>query len=298
MGKATSFEKRKNRAGYVFLSPWLFATVFLLIYPVVFSFLMSFGNIKSLTSYNMTFAGFENYKEAFVVDDSFLPMLLSTVSTMLIDTPMILIFSLITAVILNRSFKLRSFFRLVFFLPVLLGTGYIMSQLLGQNVQSGSMEIARGMLLPANVQQYLGSTLTRYITDFFNRITLIMWNSGVQIVLFLSGLQGISPSLYEASRIDGASEWEIFWKITLPMTTPILLLNAVYTVISFAFEDNDLLNYIVSQGFEKNKFEYSSAMSWIYFSVVLILLGVIFAVISPFIKKMNNNIAIIHENPV
>ena len=216
-------------------------------------------------------------------------MLLSTVSTMLIDTPMILIFSLITAVILNRSFKLRSFFRLVFFLPVLLGTGYIMSQLLGQNVQSGSMEIARGMLLPANVQQYLGSTLTRYITDFFNRITLIMWNSGVQIVLFLSGLQGISPSLYEASRIDGASEWEIFWKITLPMTTPILLLNAVYTVISFAFEDNDLLNYIVSQGFEKNKFEYSSAMSWIYFSVVLILLGVIFAVISPFIKKMNNN---------
>ncbi len=289
MGKATSFEKRKNRAGYVFLSPWLFATVFLLIYPVVFSFLMSFGNIKSLTSYNMTFAGFENYKEAFVVDDSFLPMLLSTVSTMLIDTPMILIFSLITAVILNRSFKLRSFFRLVFFLPVLLGTGYIMSQLLGQNVQSGSMEIARGMLLPANVQQYLGSTLTRYITDFFNRITLIMWNSGVQIVLFLSGLQGISPSLYEASRIDGASEWEIFWKITLPMTTPILLLNAVYTVISFAFEDNDLLNYIVSQGFEKNKFEYSSAMSWIYFSVVLILLGVIFAVISPFIKKMNNN---------
>lgn len=289
MGKATSFEKRKNRAGYVFLSPWLFATVFLLIYPVVFSFLMSFGNIKSLTSYNMTFAGFENYKEAFVVDDSFLPMLLSTVSTMLIDTPMILIFSLITAVILNRSFKLRSFFRLVFFLPVLLGTGYIMSQLLGQNVQSGSMEIARGMLLPANVQQYLGSTLTRYITDFFNQITLIMWNSGVQIVLFLSGLQGISPSLYEASRIDGASEWEIFWKITLPMTTPILLLNAVYTVISFAFEDNDLLNYIVSQGFEKNKFEYSSAMSWIYFSVVLILLGVIFAVISPFIKKMNNN---------
>lgn len=289
MGKATSFEKRKNRAGYVFLSPWLFATVFLLIYPVVFSFLMSFGNIKSLTSYNMTFAGFENYKEAFVVDDSFLPMLLSTISTMLIDTPMILIFSLITAVILNRSFKLRSFFRLVFFLPVLLGTGYIMSQLLGQNVQSGSMEIARGMLLPANVQQYLGSTLTRYITDFFNRITLIMWNSGVQIVLFLSGLQGISPSLYEASRIDGASEWEIFWKITLPMTTPILLLNAVYTVISFAFEDNDLLNYIVSQGFEKNKFEYSSAMSWIYFSVVLILLGVIFAVISPFIKKMNNN---------
>ena len=289
MGKATSFEKRKNRAGYVFLSPWLFATVFLLIYPVVFSFLMSFGNIKSLTSYNMTFAGFENYKEAFVVDDSFLPLLLDTVSTMLIDTPMILIFSLITAVILNRSFKLRSFFRLVFFLPVLLGTGYIMSQLLGQNVQSGSMEIARGMLLPANVQQYLGSTITKYITDFFNRITLIMWNSGVQIVLFLSGLQGISPSLYEASRIDGASEWEIFWKITLPMTTPILLLNAVYTVISFAFEDNDLLNYIVSQGFEKNKFEYSSAMSWIYFSVVLILLGVIFAVISPFIKKMNNN---------
>ncbi len=289
MRKVTSFEKRRSRAGYIFLSPWLFASVFLLIYPVIYSLILSFGKLEDITEFTVSFAGIENYKEAFVIDDSFLDMLLTTISDMLINTPMIIIFSLLVAIILNRDIKGRGFFRLVFFLPVLLGTGYVMKELLGQDVQSGSMELARGMLLPTNVQEYIGETVTGYVNEFFNRITLIMWKSGVQIVLALSGLQGISESLYEASRIDGASEWEVFWKITLPMITPILLLNAVYTVISFAFEDSDLLNYIVKQAFTENKFEYSSAIGWIYFAVVLVLLGLIFMIINPFIKKMHGN---------
>jgi len=288
MRKVTSFEKRRNRAGYIFLSPWIFATVFLLIYPVIYSLLLSFGKLKDVTSFNLTFVGIENYKEAFVIDDSFLDMLITTISDMLINTPMIIIFSLLVAILINRDIKGRGFFRLVFFLPVLLGTGYVMKELLGQNVQSGSMELARGMLLPPNVQAYIGETVTGYVNEFFNRITLIMWKSGVQIVLALSGLQGISESLYEASRIDGASEWEVFWKITLPMITPILLLNAVYTVISFAFEDNNLLNYIVRQAFSENKFEYSSAIGWIYFAIVLVLLGLIFMIINPFVKRMHD----------
>ena len=289
MRKMSKFERRRSLSGYVFLSPWIFATLFLLVYPVIFSLMLSFGEIKSYITYSVRFVGISNYREAFLVDDRFLPMLLTSITDMLINTPMILVFSLLVAIILNRKIQFRAGFRLIFFLPVLLGSGYIMQQLLGQNVQDGSMEFARGMLLPENVQMYIGATATKYISAFFSRITLVMWKSGVQIILALSGLQGISPSLYESSRIDGASEWEIFWKITLPMITPILLLNAVYTIISFALEDSDLLNYIVSVAFSDNRFEYSSALGWLYFATVLLMIGIVFLILKPFIKRLNEN---------
>lgn len=284
--KKSNYEKRKSRTGYIFLAPWMFATVLLLIYPIIFSLSLSFSEIKNYVTYSLGFIGTENYREAFTVDDSFLPMLLSNLTDMLLNTPMIMVFSLLVAVMLDRDIKAKGVFRLIFFLPVLLGTGYIMKQLLAQNVQNDSMELARGLLLPQSVQTYIGPKVTGYVTEFFNRITLVMWKSGVPIVLTLSGLQVISPSLYEASRIDGASEWEIFWKITLPMITPILLLDAVYIIISYAMDDSSLLNYIVDQAFGKTKFEYAAAMGWIYFVVVLLLLGTVFLILRPFTKRL------------
>lgn len=284
--KKSNYEKRKSRTGYIFLAPWMFATVLLLIYPIIFSLSLSFGEIKNYVTYSLDFIGTENYREAFTVDDSFLPMLLTSITDMLLNTPMIMVFSLLVAVMLDRDIKAKGVFRLIFFLPVLLGTGYIMKQLLAQNVQNDSMELARGLLLPQSVQTYIGPKVTGYVTEFFNRITLVMWKSGVPIVLTLSGLQVISPSLYEASRIDGASEWEIFWKITLPMITPILLLDAVYIIISYAMDDSSLLNYIVDQAFGKTKFEYAAAMGWIYFGVVLLLLGTVFLILRPFTKRL------------
>lgn len=272
----------------MFLAPWMFATVLLLIYPIIFSLSLSFGHINNYITYSLSYVGIENFKEAFVVDDNYLPMLLEALKDMLINTPMILVFSLIVAIILDRDIRFKGLFRLIFFLPVLLGTGYVMEQLLAQDVQGDSMELARGLLLPDTIQSYLGSTVSGYISEFFNRITLVLWKSGVPIILTLSGLQSISLSLYEASRIDGASEWEIFWKITLPMITPILLLDAVYTIISYAMDDSSLLNYIVEQAFSKSKFEYAAAMGWIYFAVVLLLLGVVFLIIRPFTKKLND----------
>ena len=285
--KRTNYEKRKSRTGYIFLAPWMFATVLLLVYPIIFSLSLSFSDIKNYVTYNLDFIGIENYREAFLVDDAFLPMLLNAIADMLINTPMIMIFSLLIAVMLDRDIKCKGIFRLIFFLPVLLGTGYIMKQLLAQNVQNDSMELARGLLLPQSVQTYIGPKITGYVTEFFNRITLVMWKSGVPIVLTLSGLQVISPSLYEASRIDGASEWEIFWKITLPMITPILLLDAVYIIISYAMDESTLLNYIVWQAFNKTKFEYAAAMGWIYFTVVLALLGIAFLILRPFTKRLS-----------
>ena len=288
--KKSNYEKRQSRIGYIFLAPWMFATVFLLIYPIIFSLSLSFSDIKNYITYNLDFIGTENYREAFTVDDTFLPMLLTSISDMLMNTPMIMVFSLLVAVMLDRDIKFKGVFRLIFFLPVLLGTGYVMNQLLAQDVQNDSMEIARGLLLPESVQLYVGPKVTGYVTEFFNRITLVMWKSGVPIVLTLSGLQGISTSLYEASRIDGASELEIFWKITLPMITPILLLDAVYIIISYAMDDSSLLNYIVQQAFSKTRFEYAAAMGWIYFALVLGLLGIVFLILRPFTKHLNDRV--------
>lgn len=286
--KKSNYEKRKSRTGYIFLAPWMFATVFLLIYPVIFSLSLSFGDIKNYVTYSLDFVGIENYREAFAVDDNFSWALLNITTNMLINTPMIMILSLIVAVMLDRDIKCRGFFRVIFFLPVLLGTGYIMKELLAQNIQNDSMEFARGLLLPQTVQTYIGPKITGYVTEFFNRITLVMWQSGIPIVLTLSGLQTISPSLYEASRIDGASEWEIFWKITLPMITPILLLDAVYIIVSYAMEDSPLLTYIVYHAFTQTNFEYAAAMGWIYFIVVLALLAIVFLILKPFIKRLND----------
>lgn len=286
--KKSNYEKQKSRTGYIFLAPWMLATAVLLIYPIIFSLSLSFSDIENYVTYSLDFIGIENYREAFAVDDNFLWALINITTDMLANTPMIMIFSLIVAVMLDRDIKCKGVFRLIFFLPVLLGTGYIMKQLLAQDVQNDSMELARGLLLPQSVQSYIGPKITGYATEFFNRITLVMWKSGVPIVLTLSGLQTISPSLYEASRIDGASEWEIFWKITLPMITPILLLDAVYIIISYAMDDSPLLSYIVNQAFYHTKFEYAAAMGWIYFAVVLALLGIVFLILRPFTKRLSD----------
>ena len=164
----------------------------------------------------------------------------------------------------------RGFFRTAFFIPVLLGTGYIMKQLLGMGVDG--MTVTTGILVPKLIADLLGPSITEVVQGFLDRITVVLWKSGVQIVLFLAGLQGISGSLYEAARVDGATEWEMFWKITLPMISPVIMMNVVYTIVSF-FTDttNPLVDYIYKMNFTNQQFEYAAAMSWLYFIFALVL---------------------------
>lgn len=283
-----SFSRRKSLTGYIFVGPWLIVGIVMLIYPFVFSLLLSFSELKNVDFSNMTFAGFENYKKAFVTDINFIPYFLETVSNTLINLPMIIITSLLLAIMVSRDIKGQGFFRSIFFLPVLLGTGFVMNQLLGQGVDSSSMEVARGILMPDIVKQYLGPEATDVIGEFFSRITMVLWKSGVQIIITLAGIQGISVSLYEAARVDGATEWEMFWKITLPMITPVLLLSTVYTIVASTVEDSKVVNYIVDTAFEGTnvQFEFSAAMGWIYFLFILLLVGIVFAIMKPFINRV------------
>ena len=288
--QTTQMQRRQAWEGFMFVSPFVVGTLAFFLYPVIFSLYISFGEytiVKEASTFE--FLGWANYVNAFIEDTAFTDIFKTVVTDSLINTPLIVVFSLIIAIFLNKDFPGRGFFRTVYFLPFLLGTGYVMSILLGMDVGEEAMNMARGILLPEGVREYLGATFTTLVETFLGRITYVFWRSGVPIILFLSGLQNISVSLYESARVDGATEWEMLWKITLPMVSPIMLLVIVYVVIdSFSDTGNAMVTYFFDQAFSKQDFSYSAAISWVYFAFILLFVGLIFAVMKGFIHSEQN----------
>lgn len=196
---------------------------------------------------------------------------------MIIQVPLIIVFSLLLAILISREIKFVGFFRVVFFLPFLLGTGHIMKQIIQQGVNMQVLAAARQVVLPDHMLAYLGPRVNEAVNNFFGIIVMVLWSSGVQILLFLTGLQSISTSLYESAKVDGATEWEMFWKITIPMISPIMLLNIIYTLVdSFTDISNPILTYIQTNAFRRTQFEYAAAIGWIYFIFILLLVMLIF----------------------
>lgn len=284
--KFFTFARRRSLTGYIFLAPWIFGGIFLLVYPLLFSCMLSFSELQNFTDYSMKWVGLANYKRAFLEDIDYITCITWVVRKTLYDTPIIVIFSLITAIMISRDIKGKGFFRSIFFLPVLLGGGYVMEQLLNQGVSLTAMETTREILLSPQVQSYLPPQAFKALSDLLSSITTIMWSSGVQIILFLIGIQKIPLELYEAARVDSATEWEMFWKITLPMISPIILLNIVYTIISAFGDDSPLVKYILYQAFDLSDFEYAAAMGWSFFVFILIIIGLVFLCMKPLINRV------------
>ena len=281
----TGLRLGKTAEAYIFLTPFLLGTAVFLIYPLFMTIKLSFGELSGGSNFDLEWRNFSdffaNYSQALFVDTAFVPILLEEVKTMLIRTPLILALSLIIAICLSRKIKLRGFFRLAFFLPFLLGTGNVLKQMLDVGVDSQVLSLESVTVIPPYILNYLGDNVVEMVNLLFNNIVLVLWNSGVQILLFMSGVLSISPSLYESASIDGASEWEKFWKITLPMLTPIILLNLVYTITeSFTNTTNRLLTYIKNKAFSSvSEFEFAAATSLLYMLVVLIFIGVAFLIL-------------------
>ncbi len=275
--RMSGLRKRKALVGYGFIAPWLIGFSVFCLFPVVYSLIFSFSEIKDPTTFSFKMVGFQNYMDAFLVDTEFLPTFLKSVGDTAINLVLILFFSFFIAIIINRKIRFRSFFRMVFFLPVILGTGFILDQILGENLQEQSITLVRELLLSEDIVRTMPAEFLEMIQELLNRITVVLWNSGVQILLFLTGLQGISPSIYEAARVDAAGEWEQFWLITLPLMAPMILLTVVYTLVSgFTNSSNEVLEYILEIAFEKNQLELSSAMGWVYFLFIILFVGLTF----------------------
>ena len=272
-----SMRDRDALKGLFFIAPFLIGVALFFAYPLFTSIRLSFSRIDNIIGFQLSFSGIENFTRAFLIDTNFIPMFITAVRDTLVQFPLRVLIALIIAVMLNKSMGGRGFFRIAIFLPFLLGTGEVMRQLLNQGVEHQVLNIRDGTIIPYNVLFYFGNTVVDVVQNILGMLVTVLWGSGVQVLLFLSGLQGISPALYESAKIDGATEWEMFWKITIPMISPMLLLVIIYT-ISDLFLDirNPLLGYIQSLGFNQGQFAYSAAVGWIYFMFILVVIGIAF----------------------
>ena len=301
--KAASLEKKKARAGWVFVLPFVLG--FIIVYfPIVFESIKSslfFQYTKPGGGIELQFNYFKSYYLAFFHAETgdFTKTLFESVGDIILDIPMILLFSLFMAVLLNQKMVGRAAFRAIFFVPVILSTGIIeaidASSILDtmdstEGIDDGSGASAAGDIVNAVDMQRLfnGISVTdgmlKYVTDAINDIFNIVNRSGVQMLIFLAGLQSISPAIYESVQIDGASAWETFWKITFPMISPMILVNAVYTVIDAFTAESAVMTYIsqIRYSIANEGQAIASAMSWIYFLLVIAILGVLIAVLSAY----------------
>ena len=221
--------KRDARMGLLFISPWILGALVFLLYPLISSFWYALNNIRMTPlGTNYTFVGQGNFTQILLSDAEFPTQLINYVVSTVISVPIIVVFALLISIMLNQPIKGKGFFRLIFFLPVIIVSGPILGMLNAEG--AGSITALDTQAITDAISGFLPAALAKPISSIFENMITILWYSGVQILIFLSALQKIDPSQYEAAKIDGGSGWECFWKITLPTIKPMILLNCVYTI--------------------------------------------------------------------
>ena len=294
--KSGSLLRRRDSFGLVFLTPWLIGFLMFFLYPFLRAVLLSLQKVTFLSDggFSTAFIGVDNYLVALTKDEKFLPLAAGSILDLFINVPICLIFSFFVAVLLRQKFRGNSLVKAIFFLPVILGTGVFLSVQTDTSAVSGmaldsamqegigSMQMLQSMNL-VNILQDIGipASVTEYITGPVDRIYNVISLSGVQIFIFLAGLNAISPSVYEAAYIEGASGWVAFWKSTFPMVSPVIVVNVVYSLIdNFTMSTNETMTYIFDTAFSNFDYGLSSAMAWLYCLVLAIIVGIAMLVIS------------------
>ena len=269
--------KREALTGLLFVSPWIVGAVMFLAYPLITSFWYALNNIRiTPLGKNFTFLGYGNFTQILLSDADFPTQLIDYLVSTIISVPVIVVFALIIAMMLNENIKAKGFFRLIFFLPVIIVSGPILGMLNQQG--AGSITAIDTQAISSAITTFLPSAIGEPIAEIFENMVTILWYSGVQILIFLSGLQKIDRSMYEAAKIDGGSGWECFWKITLPTIKPMILLNCVYTIVFISNNDQneiiELIKNAMFSGTREKGYGYASAMAWVYSIVVLLIVGI------------------------
>lgn len=276
-----TYNEQKALLGFFYVLPWLLGFIFFFLIPLLSSLRYSLSSVQANSDgLKIHFSGFQNYVEALTVNTEFNRSLADAILNMVINVPLIVIFSLFLAVLLNQKFIGRSLARSIFFLPVILASGVILnlestSLIQAVNEQNAGAGAIHGMGTLQLESLMLDAGLSEWIVDYLSsavsRIYDIVSQSGVQILIFLAGIQTISPQLYEASKMEGATGYEAFWKITFPMVSPLILVNVIYTIVD-SFSNNKMTDLIRETGFTQFNFGLSSAMAWMYFVAVTLIL--------------------------
>ena len=275
--------KLKSRYGLLFVTPWLIGFVLFFAMPAIQSILYSFSDVQ-LTGEGLQISllGLKHYRYALLENPNYVTNMWSSVGTILYSLPFILLISLVLALILNQKFRGRLFFRALFFLPVIISTGIVLNLMFlttGSDMTgaSASESLTGNMFSVADVISVLNlpAVISDYVEQVINSIFDLIWSSGIQIVLFIAGLQAIPASLYEASRVEGATKWEEFWFITFPMLSQVTLLVALFTMVEQLTSSR---NALVSQLFQLMKaglYDETSAVLWAYFVIVGAVMGLV-----------------------
>ena len=289
--KLAGLQKRKAISGYLFISPFILGFLVFMVKPLFESLYMSFCTVElGAGVYNPIWQGLLNYKNAFFVDENFNKYLVEELTRMLVYSLAIMVFSFFVALILNQKFKGRALVRAVFFLPVILSSGVILgletNNALMSRMQDTIEMTTEGISVTAAVQDLLrtagvGVKAFEKVFEIIDNIYDVAIASGIQIIIFLSGLQTISSSMYEAAAIEGCTKWESLWKITFPMVSGLLLVNWIYTIIDFCMRsDNKVIDKITTVMVAQLQYGFASAMSWVYFLVVIAYVGITSLIIS------------------
>jgi ABC-type sugar transport system permease subunit len=289
-----TLEGKNALAGYLFILPFIIGLLAFMFLPLLESLRMVFSDVYIdlfKNGFTMVFSGVDNIKRVLMIDQEFNRLLVEEIGRMLLIVPAVIIFSLFVAIILNQEFKARGFVRAVFFLPVILSSG-VMIGLETNNALLNSMAeiIKEGNLMKSSITGVLEDILVSegaasdfmgYIFNIVNKIYDIAMASGIQIIIFLSALQTIPPSMFEAAKIEGATSWECFWKITFPMVSSLILVNVVYSVVDYFIRtDNRVMEKIRVTMMQRMEYGFSTAMAWIYFLAVIAIIGIAMSLIS------------------
>lgn len=291
--KGLTLSQKRSITGLIFIFPWLmgFLVYYLGSLIQTISFSLSKIEFAETGGYTSTFIGLQNFRFALFEHAEFNQILVNSLVDILIDVPFIIFFSLFIAILLNSRFKGRSLIRAIYFLPILLGSGAVAEtlQLATQNIQGGATAMVQEMtpatgvnidaLFDVFLELGLPIRLMDYVEGLLSRIYEIVRASSIQIVIFLAALQSISPALYEVSKIEGATTYETFWKITFPMVSPLILTNVVYTIVD-SFVNSEVVEMAFETAFTDYNYGLSSAMSVLSTVLVCIVLSVICVMIS------------------
>ena len=284
--KPASLDRKQSRYGYLFIFPLILGAAVFFIPNMIMTFVYSINDIHiGEGGYTLSWVGFANYYTALFSDRDFTWNLLTSIGDLITDIPVIVIFSLFISTVLNQKFRGRVFARVIFFIPVLLATG-IIAKIEDMNALTmGDRVVQTGTALDsfqmAGMQDLLStinlpSALTDIIVGAANSIYRVVQSSGIQIFIFLAGLQEIPPSLYEAAKVEGCSGWELFWKITIPMISPLIIVNSVYTIVdTFTRYGNPMVSYISSiTASSSTKYGVGTAMYMLYFICIAVIIAV------------------------
>lgn len=269
------FRLKEYGIGYLFMLPWMLGFAAFVAFPVGWSLFNSFNKVLiSSGSFRYQWVGLSNYKRMLIQDNAYPIILITYFQEMLIIIPLILIFSFFVSLMLNQKFPGRGLMRAVFFLPVIFATGQVLMELFSEG--AGQLPFIEQYNLTGIIQEHFSKRSAGILLDVLSKAVLILWYSGVQILIFIAGFQTIPKSIYEAIRVDGASPWESFWKITFPGMLPFIGLNAVFTIVDlFTIPINPVLDIVKNNMFSPTTgYGYASAMAWLYFALILVLLGI------------------------